>query len=496
MRSVASSSRRPLHDMSNRGGGAHHPHHPHHQHQHHGHHGAPPPEQQQHAAYTNYGAPIDRGSAAAGAADPLSDHVATGPPQRQRQHPQPQQPRGELQSAESGKLAVLKGRMQARLRRRRERLGLAPLPEPEPVPGAGPDARYYRDEEEAAPPPHHSEGHDYGAIPEEEEAAPDAPPPRYIHVQEEEDNGGDAQQNHQGSPLTQATFPAEGGGGGHGHGHGDYHHSPHKHQHPPQGGKHPHGGEASNSRYSEEYRGEGGGSGHHHQQDESATPHPASTPHRRRRRAGGGGSPDQSNGFSPSVVASSGVLQTDHLPHEGDPGIQPSPQQRVRDAASVAAAPAEGRSMNGGTGGSHDDRPTAPSAATAAPGEEEEYVEIETIKCGSCGRSFGRPAYEKHFDADGNPKCETKFNNKRKVFNSAKARIKNNNHLSKEEQKVVIDGRKKVVKELRAKSNGTARPKKSSDKWRKESDSFREAMRANRLMAKAQKEGKPVDYYL
>ena len=38
--------------------------------------------------------------------------------------------------------------------------------------------------------------------------------------------------------------------------------------------------------------------------------------------------------------------------------------------------------------------------------------------------------------------------------------------------------------------------KRRLSKWREQSDTFRDAMRTNRLIAKAQQEGKPVDYYL
>jgi hypothetical protein len=76
-------------------------------------------------------------------------------------------------------------------------------------------------------------------------------------------------------------------------------------------------------------------------------------------------------------------------------------------------------------------------------------------------------------------------------------RITNNTHLQPEEQRMVISGRKKVVSELRQKSKGKGkRRSKKSQKWRKESEDFREAMKCNRLVTKAQNEGKPAHYYL
>ena len=81
-------------------------------------------------------------------------------------------------------------------------------------------------------------------------------------------------------------------------------------------------------------------------------------------------------------------------------------------------------------------------------------------------------------------------------LSGAKARIKNNAHLNRDEQKVVIAGRKKVVAELGSKSRSKSKSKKHAKKWKEESEQFREVMRTNRLISKAEKEGKRADYYL
>lgn len=127
----------------------------------------------------------------------------------------------------------------------------------------------------------------------------------------------------------------------------------------------------------------------------------------------------------------------------------------------------------------------------------------ENVFCNHCSKSFAPPTFQKICvpqDPSSEPKCIKMYFSKRKVFSSSKARIVNNEHLNKEEQKVVIGGRKKVVKDLKNtfSSDGSARKKKKKKqlKWQEQSNTFREAMRTNRLIAKAQKEGKPVDYYL
>lgn len=53
-----------------------------------------------------------------------------------------------------------------------------------------------------------------------------------------------------------------------------------------------------------------------------------------------------------------------------------------------------------------------------------------------------------------------------------------------------------MVKELRKASKGKRTRKRDNSKWRKESDDFRKAMETNRLISKAEKEGRPAHYYL
>jgi len=129
--------------------------------------------------------------------------------------------------------------------------------------------------------------------------------------------------------------------------------------------------------------------------------------------------------------------------------------------------------------------------------DEASVVEIKLIECDYCKRSFAPKVYEKHFDSDGQPKCVSNMDKKRAVFNSAKARIANNSNLNKDEQMQVLQENKKVLKELARKRKGKSKKsKKSNDKWRQESNDFREAMRTNRLISKAEREGKPAHYYL
>ena len=62
----------------------------------------------------------------------------------------------------------------------------------------------------------------------------------------------------------------------------------------------------------------------------------------------------------------------------------------------------------------------------------------------------------------------------------------------------VLQKNKKVAQELAKtlKSGGTVEKSRRRSKWREESKRFREAMKANRLITKAEKEGKPAHYHL
>ena len=120
-----------------------------------------------------------------------------------------------------------------------------------------------------------------------------------------------------------------------------------------------------------------------------------------------------------------------------------------------------------------------PTTTSDENDDEASVVNIELIQCDCCKRSFAPKIYEKHFDANGEPKCLSAMEKKRAVFNSAKARIQNNNNLNSDEQLAVLQANKNAIKEIRRKSS-KKRSSKRNSKWREESNQFREAMRSNR----------------
>ena len=131
--------------------------------------------------------------------------------------------------------------------------------------------------------------------------------------------------------------------------------------------------------------------------------------------------------------------------------------------------------------------------------DDNEVQDIELVYCEHCEKSYAPATYKKFcqtLDENGVPKCIAMRNKKRRVYNSAKIRITSNSHLNSDEQRQVITSRKKVVSDLRDKAKGKKKSKKSSALWKKQSDDFRKAMETNRLITKAEKEGRPSHYYL
>ena len=135
-----------------------------------------------------------------------------------------------------------------------------------------------------------------------------------------------------------------------------------------------------------------------------------------------------------------------------------------------------------------DEQPVGHKISMGPQEDDDSQGNISMQYCKSCDKSFAPPTFQKlcaALDHNGQPRCVKIYNQKRKVYNSAKTRIKNNTALNAEEQKLVIAGRKRVVSEMKAKKNGKKRSSKNKNsKWKEESKQFREAMKANREWAR------------
>ena len=121
--------------------------------------------------------------------------------------------------------------------------------------------------------------------------------------------------------------------------------------------------------------------------------------------------------------------------------------------------------------------------------DEQSIIELETIRCQHCDRGFSPKSYVKHCNA-GKSRClNTK---KRAVYDSAKKRILNNQHLSKGEKQRVL----KMLKKRNTKTRFSLRRKSKVVKnrsWRDESSELRAAVwlfRVSKRAKLAQREAK------
>lgn len=141
------------------------------------------------------------------------------------------------------------------------------------------------------------------------------------------------------------------------------------------------------------------------------------------------------------------------------------------------------------------DNPT-PAIRGAAPPPElvSEYPDDlgEQIECPDCGRKFNSAPYERHVKI-----CKKVFVEKRKVFDSKAMRIEDNPELVKilkETEKKEKIAKKKGTTAVIGPAAAAAAAKK--DKWRADSEAFRDAMKAARAMTKALETGGPLPEYV
>lgn len=111
--------------------------------------------------------------------------------------------------------------------------------------------------------------------------------------------------------------------------------------------------------------------------------------------------------------------------------------------------------------------------------EEASVVDIELIQCDNCKRKFAPKIYEKHY-ANGQPKCIQMAVTKRPVYNAKAVRIGNNDTLDQKDQMLANHAPYGDAAKSSSKKKGGS---KKNSKWREESEAFREALRANRLVS-------------
>lgn len=136
----------------------------------------------------------------------------------------------------------------------------------------------------------------------------------------------------------------------------------------------------------------------------------------------------------------------------------------------------------------------------APPAESEYVVPAMLITCPDCGRHFNEVSYEKHYRV-----CKQVFESKRKPFDSSKARMRGTemesfNRRGRKAKSNAISG--SSTNDLRRGNTTSSLPSYSSTSspsgaragvkpnWKKQSEAFRAAIRAARLVSIAEKKSK------
>ena len=104
--------------------------------------------------------------------------------------------------------------------------------------------------------------------------------------------------------------------------------------------------------------------------------------------------------------------------------------------------------------------------------DEQSVIELETIRCTHCQKSFIPSAYVRHCNS-GEPMCT--ISKKRPTYDSAKKRIMNNTHLTASEKQRILRATKKTNGKTRFSTRRKCRTS-SKRNWRDDSNELRAAM--------------------
>eukprot|EP00195_Chlamydomonas_chlamydogama_P010129 CAMPEP_0202914036 /NCGR_PEP_ID=MMETSP1392-20130828/62077_1 /ASSEMBLY_ACC=CAM_ASM_000868 /TAXON_ID=225041 /ORGANISM="Chlamydomonas chlamydogama, Strain SAG 11-48b" /LENGTH=611 /DNA_ID=CAMNT_0049605539 /DNA_START=131 /DNA_END=1966 /DNA_ORIENTATION=- len=179
-------------------------------------------------------------------------------------------------------------------------------------------------------------------------------------------------------------------------------------------------------------------------------------------------------------------------PMQRPPPMQQAPPQRQAPPPRMPPGPPKHGHGHGGS--SWEDQPVSPSRGFGSlpPGlQDDPGASGPMVECHSCGRSFNHQAYQKHAKV-----CAKVFGQKRKAFNAAAARVAGTEAAKYfDPRKGPKPGAPAAAPTARAAAASHANQpvgggKKS--KWRLQSEQFRAAMRANRMIQEAQARGEDI----
>jgi len=180
---------------------------------------------------------------------------------------------------------------------------------------------------------------------------------------------------------------------------------------------------------------------------------------------------------------------------------QPQPQSNYRQqtGAAPAQAPYRGMFMPGAEAEasphteqprtSLDDIPANGQSASDSGNEIPEYAPPEPLfPCSSCGRKFRKTVLTKHSKV-----CNKVFMQKRETFDAKNARLQDVMKNPEDARTLQNAQRETRPSKSRAVSKvAPAKPAKKGNKWKQQSQALREAMKYNRMLSKAEAEGRDI----
>ncbi|GBG31944.1 Zinc finger C2HC domain-containing protein CBG14627 [Hondaea fermentalgiana] len=167
-------------------------------------------------------------------------------------------------------------------------------------------------------------------------------------------------------------------------------------------------------------------------------------------------------------------------------------QQSHQSAMDQSAAQAPYRGMfvpgNNDEPVSLEEMPAVASGNVPTGEEIPEYAPSEPLyPCPSCGRKFRKPTLEKHSKV-----CKKVFKQKREAFDTTQARLKGVMQNPDDARVVKSALSKGASRAGAARASSGATKKSGGNKWKKQSQALREAMKYNKILAKAKADGKDI----
>ena len=193
-----------------------------------------------------------------------------------------------------------------------------------------------------------------------------------------------------------------------------------------------------------------------------------------------GGNSRATNQDLRSLENQAGLNPNDYTARDFQQSRETNTRYQESDAMVTSSPPVSTPESN--DDGSTDEKSNDDGSAVVANNDDDEasVVDIELIQCDNCKRKFAPKIYDKHYN-NGQPRCIQMAVTRRPVYNAKAVRIGNNATLDQKDQ--MLANHAPYGDDAAKSSSKRKGGNKKNSKWREESEAFREALRANRLVS-------------